>query len=459
LASSLANQAKNTMKLIGLLTIIFVIFNYTSQARETWTLNQCIQHALENNIYLKIRQNNEQNATYSRQQRQWGMLPSVNGWGSSGFNSRRSTNQNNEIASGSTYNLNYGISSSMTLFSGFTRINTISALKYNELAGSEGIVYASNQLAITVTDLFTQVVYQKALVKVMEEQLNTSKLESERIAANISAGLLEAVAQLEIDAMVTGQELQLHRAQNEYMLTKLKLAHLIEIPEENRFDISSDEVDVLEPNESQLSMNEIYLLACQHYPTILQREYQMAYYKKMLDVTKGYAAPSISLGGSYSSAFYSTDTLQNGSQTPFGAQLENYLNPSLGLSLSVPIFNGRQNDFAIKQRKIDVENALYELENQKKTIRREIEEALMRLESFRLEYLFAGSNLVTVEKSFETFRERYRLGLINSTEFMNAQNQLAHAQSELLRTKYSWVVQKYTLELYKGSQQSIVSSQ
>ena len=426
-------------------------------AQESWTLKRCILHAIEHNIDLKIQQNYKQKATYSRQQSEWGLLPSVNGWGNSGFDFRRSTNQNNEIASGSTYNMNYGISSSFTLFSGFTRMNTISALKYNELAGSEGTNHASKLLTITVTDLFSNALYQKALAKVIEDQLITSKLEAERIAANIDAGLLEAVAQLEINAIVSGQELQLHRSLNDYKLTKLKLAHLIEVPEDEGFDISSAEVDAIEPNENQLSINEIYTLACQHYPAILQKEYEMEYYKKRLTVSKGNSAPSLRLNGSYSSAFFSTDTMQNGTQTPFGTQLENYLNPSLGLSLSVPIFNGRQNDFEIKQRKIDLENALYTLENEKKKIRREIEEAILRLDAFRMEYQYASNNLISVEKSFETFRERYRLGLVNSTEFMSAQNQLAYAQSELLRTKYSWVVQSRTLELYKGV--SMVNSQ
>jgi outer membrane protein len=438
------------MKQIGLIILFFIIFNSKIPAQVSWTLERCIQHALEHNIDLKIQQNYEQKATYSRQQSQWGILPSVNGWGDSNFDFRRSTNQNNEISSGTSYNMNYGISSSLTIFSGFTRMNTISALKYNELAGNEGSNYAGNLLVISVTDLFTQALYQKALVKVIEEQITISKLESERITANIEAGLLETAAQLEIDAIVSEQELQQQRAHNDYKLTKLKLAHLIEMPEASEFEINSDDMDTLEPVNSQLTINDVYALASQHYPSILQKEYEMAYYQKMLGVSKGNAAPSLSLNGSYSSAFFSTDTLINGSQTPMGTQFDNYLNPSLGLSLSVPIFNGRQNDFNIKQRKIDVENALYTLENEKKKIRREIEEAILRLEAFRLEYRYASDNLVSVEKSFETFRERYRLGLVNSTEFMNAQNKLSHAQSELLRTKYSWVVQKYTLELYKG---------
>jgi outer membrane protein len=438
------------MKYIGLITAVFVFFFKTGHAQESWTLERCIDHAMKHNIDLKIQQNHEQKDIYSRQQAQWELAPSINGWGNSSIDFRRSTNQNNEIASGSSYNMNYGISSSFTLFSGFTKLNTISALRFNELAGKEAGIHASNMLTISITELYTQALYQKALVKVINEQLYISRLEAERITANVEAGLLEAVARLEIDAIVSEHELQLKKAQNELLLMKLKLAHLIEIPEKSDFNISSDKIDTLKPEENQQTVNEIYTTACQHYPAILQKEYEMAYYKKMLDISKGNASPSLTINGGYSSAFFSTDTLQNGIQTPFNTQFENYMNPSVGLSLSVPIFNGRQNDYNIKKRKIDLENALFTLENEKKTIQREIEEAILRLEALRLEYQYARNNLISSEKSFDAYRERYQLGLVTSTEFMEAQNKLAYAKSEQIRAKYSWVVQKYTLELYKG---------
>lgn len=439
------------MKHIGLIIAVFVIFLKTGHAQETWTLERCIEHALQQNIDLKIQQNLNEKAAYNRQQSQWELLPSVNGWGSSSFDFRRSTNQNNQITSGTTYNMSYGISASMNLFSGFTAMNSIAASRFNELAVRESSKMAENTLITSVTELFSQVLFQKNLVDIAREQLEISQYEARRIAATIAAGQLEPVAQHEIDASVSGNQLQLKRAESELQLLKLKLAQLIELPENTNFNLESESFETAQPATYPSEISEVYLKASAHYPSILEREYQLDYYRKALHIAKGNMAPSLSLNGSYGSNFFSTDTLANGKQTPARQQFNNYLNPSVGLSLSIPIFNGRSRNFQVKRSRIDFENAAFTLESEKKKIRREIEEALLRLENLKLEYESASDHLHFVEKSFETYREKFRLGLISTTDFMTAQNQLAVAKSDQTLAKYSWIVQRETIKLYEGN--------
>jgi outer membrane protein len=438
------------MKQIGLIVAVFVFFLKAGHAQETWTLERCIDHALQQNIDLKIQQNLNEKAAYNRQQSQWGLLPSVNGWGNSNFDFRRSTNQNNQITSGTTYNMNYGVSASLNLFSGFTAMNSVAASRFNELAVRESSIMAENILITTVTELFSQVLFQKNLVEIAREQLEISQYEAHRIAATIAVGQLEPAAQYEIDAIVSGNQLQLKRAENELQLLKLKLSQLIELPENTNFNLDSEQFEMNQPSTYPLGILEVYLKASAHYPSILEREYQLNYYHKALHIAKGNMAPILSINGSYGSNFFSTDTLVNGKQTPAGQQFNNYLNPSVGLSLSMPIFNGRSKDFQVKRNRIDLENAAFTLENEKKNIRREIEEALLRLENLKLEYESASDHLRFVEKSFETYREKFRLGLISTTDFMSAQNQLAVAKSDQTRAKYSWIVQRETINLYEG---------
>ncbi len=439
------------MKRIGLIIAVFVFFLKAGHAQENWTLERCIDHALQQNIDLKIQQNMNEKAAYNHQQSQWGLLPSVNGWGSSSFDFRRSTNQNNQITSGTTYNMSYGVSASLNLFSGFTAMNSIAASRFNELAVRESSKIAENTLITSVTELFSQVLFQKNLVDIAREQLEISQYEARRIAATIAAGQLEPVAQHEIDASVSGNQLQLKRAESELQLLKLKLAQLIELPENTNFILESESFETAQPATYPSEISEVYLKASAHYPSILEREYQLDYYRKALHIAKGNMAPSLSLSGGYGSNFFSTDTLTNGKQTPARQQFNNYLNPSVGLSLSIPIFNGRSRNFQVKRSRIDFENAAFTLESEKKKIRREIEEALLRLENLKLEYESASDHLHFVEKSFETYREKFRLGLISTTDFMTAQNQLAVAKSDQTLAKYSWIVQRETIKLYEGN--------
>jgi outer membrane protein len=170
----------------------------------------------------------------------------------------------------------------------------------------------------------------------------------------------------------------------------------------------------------------------------------------MLHVYIGNYSPSLSLSAGYSSSFFSTDTLATGKSTPLATQFNNYRNPSVGVSLSIPLFIGRQRDYQLKKGRLDVENAELHLTNQKKTFRKEVEEMVLKFESLAVEYHSANENLRFTQKSFETYQQKFQLGLITTLEFLSAQNQLSQAQSQLLNVRYSWVVQKRTLEIYWG---------
>jgi len=445
------------MKLLIFFTAVFVFFLNTSQAQEPWTLDQCIEHALRHNLELKIQQNLNEKASYNRQQSQLNLLPTLNGWGNSSFDFRRSTNQNNEISSGPSYNTSYGISSSIKLFAGFTNINAIAANRFNELAVEESSKQAVNQLIIAINQLFVQLLYQKELLTVVQEQLKIALLEKDRVSAHIEAGLLEQVALYEIESAVSENQLLLSRSESDFKLAKLKLLHLLELPENTNFEVAPGLMGATLPIECKQTSEDIYQLACQNYPSIREKEFQLAYSRKLLSIAKGNLAPSLSLSGGYSSSFFSTDTLSNGEQTPVGTQFRNYLNPSVGLSLSIPVFNARSRYLNVKRSRLDLENALFSFENQKKLIRREIEEAILRLESSRIEYLYAQAHLSFTEKSFETYRDKFHLGLIQTTDFMSAQNQLSQAKTNLLLAKYSWIIQEQTLQFYKGPSKQIIN--
>lgn len=436
--------------IIIIITILGKSFITNGQTPEFWTLERCISYAMEKNLDLKISRNIHQKSVYDYRQSTWNMAPSISGFADSNMDFNRSTNQNNQIESGNSYNVTYGISASLTLFAGFTAHNTIAAMRFYKLSTNESTNLSQYLLELEITGMYSNALYQKAMVKVAKDQLEVSMLESERIAATIEAGQLEPVAQDEINATVSNNHLELSRANNEFKLLKLRLAQAIEIPDIENFEISDAGFESAVPENIQSNIDSLYLITSLIYPAVQQREYEMEYYKKMLQISKGSYSPTLKMNGGYTSQFYSTDTLTNGKNTPFSTQFDNYRNPYLGLSLNIPFLVGRQRDYKTKKSRIDLENAMFTLENQKKQLRRELEEAVFKLEALNLEYAAASDNLGFTEKSFETYREKYRLGLINTTDFMTAQNQYYLAKSNVMLARYSWVVQKRTLEIYLG---------
>ena len=436
---------RNTLLLIFAFS---ATLNVSAQTTEAWTLEKCIEHAREKNLNLKINQNKYKKAVYDHRQSGWDMGPKVSGFADGNVDFQRSANQNYQIQTGTSYNMSYGIGASLNLFAGFTAHNTMAAKRFYKMAVGEDTKQSEYLLEMDITEMYSKVLYQKSLVDIAREQLTISMHESERIAATIETGQLENVAQFEIDATVSNNRLELSRAENEYRLLKLRLAQAIEYPDVEQFEIADAGFEAAAPGDNKPDVDSLYLVTSLIYPAVQQRELEMEYYRKLLQVTKGNYAPTLSLKGGYTSGYYSTDTLASGKKSSFSTQFDKYGNPYLGMSLNIPIFTGRRRDFQTKKSRIDVENALFALDNQKKLLRRELEEAVFQLEAFYLEYTAASQNLEFVEKSFETYREKYRLGLINTTDFMTAQNQYAQAQANVMRAQYSWVVQKRTLDIY-----------
>jgi outer membrane protein len=455
LSSQLLIEINVRLKIMKyLIIILFICFFTVAKAQDTirFNLDQCVAHAMNENINLKIKRNLEKKALYDRQQSQWEIAPSLSGSGNSNFNFRRATNQNNEISSGTSYRIGYGLSSSMTLFSGFTQINTIKANQYNELVYKESTQFLANSLYIQIIEMFTKVLFNKSMLNVAEERLEISKKQKERIEALIEAGQMEPVALFEINATVSGNQLYVNRINNSYTLFLLQLAQLIEIPDDVYFEIDSNEFEQLIPKPKNYSLTSVYSKACTELPQIKQKEYELEYVRKIVSINKGHLAPSLNLNAGYGSGYYSTDTLNNGLRSSFGNQFNDYLNPSLSISLSIPIFGNLYRKYNVKKSKIDMENSMYDLQNERKQIRREIQEGIQRLEAYHLEYVNSSDNLKFVLKSFETYQEKYRLGLINSTDFITAQNQLSEARINIESAKYNWIVQEKMIKLYMGEE-------
>jgi outer membrane protein len=421
-----------------------------SQDKKEWSLADCINWGMSHSLNLKIEQNSGEKEKLNYQQSKWQLAPSINGGGNGYMNFRRSTDQNNQISSGNSYSLNYGLSASLVLFDGLSRFNQISAMKFNSLAFNKIIEQQENTLYLDIVKLFAQTIFFKQQVKVAEEQLQLSKKEQEKIESKVSLGLLGNSSIDEIKATVSGNQLTLSKQENSFKLSLLNLMQLINLPDTSKFELTGSEFELTIPSEKGYTNEVVYQQACENLPDLKEKEYRLHYYKKVLNANQGQILPSLSINGSYSSSFYSTDTLANGLKTPFSNQFNNYLNPSMNISLNVPIFNRRSTEFQLKKSKIDIENAVLELEQQKKEIYNEIQNAIQLFNSSYLEYINASDNLKFVEKSFEIYREKYSMGLINSTDFITAQNQLMQSKTNVLSAKYNWILQEKIIKLYSG---------
>ncbi|MCQ2376094.1 MAG: TolC family protein [Salinivirgaceae bacterium] len=439
--------------------ICLVISSVSAQAEETaWTLNQCLKHAISNNLQLKISENEALKADYVHTESQWAVAPSVYGSANTNMNFKRATDQDNRISSGNSYNINYGIGAQMTLFAGFQLKNQMTMTKFNKLACDQSTISATNSLIVNVASLYATALYQKSLAEVADSILDNNMNERTRIANKVSVGQLQRADLSEIDATLSTSKLNSARSHNNYNLSLLQLAQSIELESAEGFSVAQTDFDLIEPHNIDLAVDSIYNLACSNYPNVLQCEYELNYYQSALKVAKGAVYPTITASANLGSSYYSSAVGTDSLTMPFADQARNFSSPSIGLSLNIPIFNGRHNQMQIKRSKVDLQNALYRLENQKKMIRKEIEEAILLLNSYYLEYESAKANVTFVEQSYDAYRQRYKLGLVTTTEFATTQNQLANAKAAMLQAKYMWIVQELTIRLFAGDTLSIATN-
>ncbi len=415
-----------------------------------YTFEQCVKMGIENNIDLQIQNNTIQSANYDTRETRWDMAPSISGYGNANIDLKRSTDQNNDVRSGVSYYSNYGISGSMSLFHGLTQHNIIAARKYMELSYKETAKKMQNQLYLDIAQYFSEALYTKELIQVSEENLEIRKAEYERIISNINLGLAAKADSLEAQASVSDNELDLQRLKNSYKLSLMKLAQLIGLESTLDFDIDDAAFLVQKPVANEYTTELVYSQACNNLPEIQSLEYSLMRAKKYLNVYRGNFSPSLSVSGGYSSNFYSTDTLADGSNTPFDKQFKTYLNPNLRLSLSVPIFSGFSKRYDVKRQKLEIKNTMLRLQNQKRTIRTTIESTLMQMNAYKDEYESASENLRYVKEYFDSYKEKYNLGMITSTEFNEAQNKFSSAKANVISARYNWIVQEKVIKVYSG---------
>ncbi len=439
------------MKRITILIFFISLFQMLVWAETpVWNLDRCLHRAMEYNLGLQQTKNKEKISQIELSQSKWALAPTVNARSNGNVNFRRATNQNNQITAGQTYNLSYGLNASMNLVDVFADVIRVSAMRFSVLACKESNLQVENNLLIDVISAYSACLFKKELMLMAEERVQLAMREKEKMATLIELGLLPQSSLNEMQALLSAKNLISIKAKNTYKAELLRFAQLLELPDNEGFELDENEFKLTLPVESKQNVDAIYAYASAHFPTIKEKEYKLNYYRKMVAVKKLNYLPDLHLSGAYGSGFYSTDILPGGQTTDFSSQYQKYLNPSVGLTLGIPILNGRAQFFQHKKAKVEMEDAIVGLEMEKNQIRKEIEEALQRLNANYVEYQFASDKLSLTQKTYNEYSEKFALGLLSAIEFNIAEAQLAEAKTDVLTAKYNWIIQDYSLKMYMG---------
>ncbi len=434
-----------------IIILILVLNGISSQAQKFWTLDECIEYALQNNLDIESQSiltdvDKEKFAQAKRDR-----LPNINAGTNYNINFGKSVDPNtNDVTYNSFASNSYSINAGISLFDGFIKNNRIAYNRFMYLAGIEKEKSVKISIAFDVLNAFHNSLYYKGFLEIVTQQKELSELNLQKVRKQVEVGLSAKTDILEIEARLADEELLVIRTQNNLKASVLDLKKAMNYP-------VSDELELQEILDTELlsaTKNEnadtVYTLALEHLPNVKAKYQQLKAVERALAISKGSLFPSLSLGGGYYSGYYETRTDELGNPITFKNQLKNNASQNIGLSLSIPIFNQWNSRSNIKLNNLALEQEKVNLENYKNQLYYEIESYCQDLSAISAEYHQAKKQTESNMLAFEVAQNKKDKGMINVIDFYTSKNLLSNAQGELLRTKLRYIVKRKIIDFYMG---------
>ena len=436
-----------------------------AQDTKKWTLEECINYAIEHNIDIKQRVLQKENAAIDVNTAKMSRLPDLNAGAGQRWNFGRSNNTPLGIYENQTIsNSSLSISSNTPLFTGFKISNEIERSKLDLEAAVQNMEKAKEDLALNVASLFLQVLFNQELLKVNEEQLSLSKSQVERTEELVEVGKVPASQLFDIKAQVAKDEVSVVQAQNNLQLSLLELAQSLELERSDSFDVEIPELgDVVGDNiQSILPPANIYDNAIGFKPQVKEQELRTESAQKTLKIAQSGYMPTLSLGLGYNNGYFYDYTNEgktyidlNGNpyawhNESFQRQIKNNGGQYIGLNLNVPIFNKFAVRNQVRAAKLNIDNQQLILENVKKNLYKEIQTAYFNATAAQEKYRSSQKSVEASQESFRYAQERYQVGKASVFEFNEARTRFIQSQSEQIQAKYDFIFRSKILDFYNG---------
>lgn len=442
---------------VSLFVALTVLQSAYSQ-EQGWTLEECIDYALQNNIGLQRQALQSENAGVNLAKSRMGMLPDLNFGTDARLGFGRSIDPvTNLITFKQNISNSYSLNTSFTLFSGFAALNSISANKFMVMAGMESEKVARNTLIVEIMGQYYQVIYARGTEEAARLQLEQSERQLERISRMVETGREAVARKYEMESQVSSDRLTWTVALNNANQAVTALRQMLQLEPDAEFDIMLPDMDQLLIRDTGFDADSIYGIGSEVLPRLKAIEYELRSSEKQLAAAKGLLAPSISAGGSIFTGYYKVLGEETTGQISYGSQLRNNNSQSLYLTLRIPIFNNYSSYGTVKQARIRVEDDRLRLELEKNKLYTEIENACLSYNRGRDEYLAAEANLQFNTKSFESVEKKFESGLVDVTDYAAAKATLFSAGLEALRTRLQLLIRQLTIRFYStGEYEDIV---
>lgn len=432
------------------LTLAFLCLVFQGFAQKKWTLKECVDHALENNITVKQNELNVELADIDVKNAKGNFLPNLNASSSGGFNFGLRPNELGVLSSNTTFNASFNVNTSVNIFNGYRNLRVYEQAKLGVETSKLSLQKIQNDISLFVVNGYLNVLFSKENLNVAKVQYSISKKQEEAAESRFKAGIAPKSDWLNARSTAANDAQNIVTQENALNLALLNLAQLLQISPEN-FDIAP--VEVGSPSAALLydTSDMVYQKALTRQPEIKRAELAIEDANLNIEIAKSNFLPSLSFGaGAGSSFFNSFDLLPGQANAAFFTQIRERLGYNVGLSLNIPIFNRNQNKNNLDRSVVNKEISQLRLVNEQLQLQQTIEQAYLDAKAAAKTYEAAKTSLVAQTEAFKNAQESYNFGATTLFDFDLVRNRLVSAEASLIRAKYDYVFKTKVLQFYYG---------
>ncbi len=424
----------------------------TASAQQAWTLQDCLDYAIEHNIQVQKNRISEERGEVALWQDKGALFPSLtfntnHNVGYRPFTEVISIVQGDQVTntrSNVTYQGSYGLNANVTLWNGGINYKNIKAQELQNRISALTTEQSELTIQEQIAQLYVQIMYTKEAEKVNEQLLSTAQSQYDRGVEMMKQGQMARADVVQLEAQLSSAKFSVVNSRTQLANYKRQLKALLELDLNTTFDVagnipSDEQVLALVP-----SAQEAYAKALETRPEIKSAELSIEAADMQLNIAKRGYLPTIgasaSLGSSHSTS----------SKNGWGEQMKTNLNMSAGINLSVPIFDGRRNASNVKTAKLQQLNSKLDLQDRRNALSSTIEQYWLNAYNGQQNYIAAKSRVKSQEASYELLNEQFQHGLKNTVDVLQGRDNVISAEQDMLQSKYMALLNMQLLKFYTG---------
>lgn len=433
------------------LTTLLVATVFVAQAQKVWTLDECIDYALEHNLDIHKSQLAREQAEYQYKTSKNAWLPTLNANVGEYFGFGQSPSYTGVYVSDNSSSASFGANLSMPLFQGLNLYNTAKADALNLQATEKDQEAAQLNLKLGVMGFYMQVLYGKEQVEIARRQTELSAEQLEKTQQLFENGRVAEADVYESRAQLAADQANLTQAETDLALSLLTLTQALEIEDSEGFEISTPEAFFASQNQELDAPQATIAQALLNQPSMEAARLRLQKSHYDLKASKSAWYPSLDFYAGYSNGLYHYfgDNYPN---TPADEQLKRNSRAQLGFSLNIPIFNGMKTKYRVKMTELSIADQQLDLENTEKTLRKEIRQAYGNAKAAQQKMEAMENSLEASRVAYDYAKAGFDMGKKTLLELNESKTRFHKAESDLLQARYEYLYRCKIIELYRNAE-------